>query len=164
MTEVWVRRQYNDYRIAKYELNSIEGIHWDRVSGGVGAQTPQAFLHGYVSCDGMLEGELSHSGIHGPCPHQIKVCILKMDNDPKVYAQLKEQAGPKPYRSTCREDAIRIVRDRKEIYGPELRELLKAAGHSRLNISLVLPRMERKGELTSERKGHAKVYRLPDNP
>lgn len=28
-------------------------------------------------------GEIAHSCTHGPCPHQIKVCIGKKDNDPK---------------------------------------------------------------------------------
>lgn len=94
---VWVRRQWDDsWRKASYRPRDIWNIHWDWVGGGVQAPTPQPFLHGYVSCRGMLEGELAHSGSHGPCPHVIKVCIVKKDNPPSVFSRLAEAAGPKP--------------------------------------------------------------------
>lgn len=92
---VWVRRQWNDYRKAKYKLSDIEGIHWDWISGGVQVPSPQPFIHGYVSCDGAIEGEVAHSGCHGPCPHYIKVCITKKDNK-NIFPKLLEKAGPKP--------------------------------------------------------------------
>jgi hypothetical protein len=93
---VWVRRQWNDYRKAKYRLTELKDVHWDRTSGGVWAPTPQPFLHAYVQCDGMVEGELAHSGQHGPCPHRVKVCIVKKDNSPAVFTELVRAAGPKP--------------------------------------------------------------------
>ena len=94
---VWVRRQWNSYNKAKYKLTDISGIRWDTISGGVNAPAPQPFIHGYVSCDGMSEGALDHSGIHGACPHpNIKVCIVKIDNDPMVFAKILDIAGPKP--------------------------------------------------------------------
>lgn len=99
MTEqvyIWVRRQWNDYRKAKYKLGDISNVHWDNISGGVYARAPQYFLHGYVWCNEMLEGELAHSGIHGDCSHNIKVCIVKKDNAPEVYARLTRKVGPKP--------------------------------------------------------------------
>jgi hypothetical protein len=33
--------------------------------------------------------------MHGQCPHQIKVCIVRKDNDPGVYNDLCMIAGPK---------------------------------------------------------------------
>lgn len=93
---MWVRRQWNDYRTAKYRLDAIEGVHWDSISGGVNAVAIRPFLHAYVWCDAMLEGELAHSCAHGKGPHRIKVCIVKKDNDPDVFAQLVAQSGSQP--------------------------------------------------------------------
>src|SRR6266542_6853238 len=104
---VRVRRQWNDPRVATYRLQDIEGIHWDMTSGGVQAPAPQPVLHGYVSCQRMLEGEVVHSGTHGDCPHKIKVCVVKIDNDPSVLATLCAKAGPKPARTRCHAKMIR---------------------------------------------------------
>lgn len=81
---VTVRRQWNDFATAEYRLSGIDGVHWDSVSGGVGAQALRPFLHGYVMCDGAVSGGVSHSCSHGPAPHRIKVCIVKRDNAPAV--------------------------------------------------------------------------------
>ena len=62
---VWVRRQWNDWRQARYGLNQIDGLHIDDLSGGINARSPRPFLQGYVWCDGMIEGELAHSCRHG---------------------------------------------------------------------------------------------------
>jgi hypothetical protein len=97
---VWVRRQWNSGFSALYRLAHVDGVHWDTVSGGVQAPTPQPFMHGYVWCDGMLEGEVEHSCAHGPGPHRIKVCVVKKDNTAAVIAQLLAVAGPKPPRPT----------------------------------------------------------------
>ena len=48
---VWVRRQWNDHRMAKYRLSHLRNVHWSEYSGGVYAKAPQPFLHGYVQCD-----------------------------------------------------------------------------------------------------------------
>lgn len=77
---VWVRRQWNDGREAAYRIGDVSGWHWSNVSGGVQAKANRSYLHAYVLCDGMIEGELAHSGQHGKCPHRIKVCITKTAN------------------------------------------------------------------------------------
>jgi hypothetical protein len=89
-----VRRQWNDWKIAVYKLSSISGFHWSDESGGVNAPAPQLFLHGYVMCDGMESGELSHSCRHGPPPHRIKVCITNKYNE-GIFPKLSE-LYPKP--------------------------------------------------------------------
>ena len=66
---VWVRRQWNDYRIGAFRLADVSGLHWSNVSGGVHALAPREFLHGYVSCQDILYGELAHSCQHGRGPH-----------------------------------------------------------------------------------------------
>jgi len=90
---VTVRRQWNNPATAEYRLSAIGGIHWDSVSGGVGAQAPRPFLHGYVMCDEAVSGAVSHSCRHGPPPHRIKVCIVKRDNSPAVLRALEEKMG-----------------------------------------------------------------------
>lgn len=89
---VRVRRQWNDWRIATYKLSDLADVHWDTISGGVNENTPRPFLHGYVYCDGMIDGELSHSCAHGPGPHRIKVCVVKKDNSKQVIQTLTRQA------------------------------------------------------------------------
>jgi hypothetical protein len=93
---VWVKRQFNDYRLARYPVDAVEFPHWTDISGGVRAVAPQPFLHVYVSCDGMIEGELAHSCAHGSGPHRILVCVTKSGNDPSVFQTLAAQAGPRP--------------------------------------------------------------------
>jgi len=150
------------YLIASYPLDSIRRPHWSDVSGGVYARAPQPLLHAYVMCDEMLEGEIDHSGEHGPCPHEIKVCIVKKDNDPEIYDEVKSAAEPRPERRlSCREDALRIVGERQPILGPVLRWELELRGHGQRNMSQVLPRMVRKHELSTTRSGHSLQYSLP---
>ena len=69
---VEVRRQWNDWRFAKYRLSDIENLAWDWAGGGVPAPTPQPLVHGYVWCDAPISGEVAHSCQHGPKPHRIK--------------------------------------------------------------------------------------------
>jgi hypothetical protein len=95
---VSVRRQWNDYREARYRLDDISDMHWTDVSGGVNARAPRKFVHGYVRCDGMIDGELAHSCRHGTGPHRVKVCITKKGNEP-VWPKILERAGPAPRQS-----------------------------------------------------------------
>jgi hypothetical protein len=78
--KVSVRRHPNDWQTAIYRFSDIGGLHWDRVSGGVGRKTSHDTLFGYVMCDGAMSGEVAHSCRHGPGPHKIKVCIPKTCN------------------------------------------------------------------------------------
>ncbi len=66
---------------------ALENLHWGDVSGGVNAKAPRRFPHGYVWCNEMIWGELDHSCRHGPGPHRIKVCIVKIDNK-EVWPQI----------------------------------------------------------------------------
>lgn len=78
-------------------ISDLEGVHWSRISGGVRAPAPRPFLSGYVKCDQVLEGGLSHSCMHGEGPHRIKVCVVKKDNTKEVYAKVLALAtSPKP--------------------------------------------------------------------
>jgi hypothetical protein len=97
-----VRRQWNDWRQATYRLEDFTGAHWATVSGGVKTPAPQPFIHGYVWCNAMLYGELDHSCTHRAGPHHIKVCVVKKDNMPTVFAELLGKVGPKPVKKKAR--------------------------------------------------------------
>lgn len=99
---VWVCRQWNDHRVAKYRLSDFRNVHWSEYSGGVYAKAPQPFLHGYVLCDMAIEGGVAHSGAHGRCPHSILVCVTKKANEPEIFKLLVDQAGSKPERESGR--------------------------------------------------------------
>ena len=106
--KVRVARQWNDYRIDEVDAPTLRGPHWSDVSGGVGAPAPHPFLYAYVSCDRVPN--VGHSGIHGPCPHEIKVCIIKAGSDHAAYAALADVAGPRPKRvDEARETARQIL-------------------------------------------------------
>ncbi len=82
--KVQIRRQWNDWRIGEVELSQLDDLHWDSVSGGVHAPAPRPFIHAYVKCTD-VEGDISHSGAHGECPHRIKVVLVKKDNSRVVW-------------------------------------------------------------------------------
>jgi len=82
-----VRRQWNDFRIGETDLETLNGLHWDRISGGARARAPRPFLSAYVLCT-EINGDIAHSCMHGTGPHEIKVVIVKKDNDPEVYEEV----------------------------------------------------------------------------
>lgn len=92
MTTVFVRRQWNDYRIAEVRPEDLRDPHWRMSSGGVGKRSPRPVLHARMLCTAVQSGELAHSCEHGPPPHDILVCIVKKDNTRAVYAELEEAA------------------------------------------------------------------------
>jgi hypothetical protein len=89
---VYVRRQWNDWRIGGVRKADLQGLHWDDVSGGIGRRSPRTMLYGYVWCDRVVEGEVAHSCAHGRGPHEIKVCVCKKDNSRALYRELEAQA------------------------------------------------------------------------
>ena len=92
---VQVRHQWNDWRLATFRIGDVSGWHWDNKSGGVNSIAPQFFVHAYVWCNAMLDGELAHSCSHGSGPHRIKVCLTKTGNE-KAWEHMLALAGPRP--------------------------------------------------------------------
>lgn len=94
--KIFIRRQWSDWRVAEVELDKLQNLHWDTVSGGVYASIPQPFVHGYIWCDEIKDEDFPHSCVHGQGPHQIKVCIIKKDNSSDVFNEILKIVGPKP--------------------------------------------------------------------
>lgn len=103
---VRVRRQWNDWRIGTVRFPDLSTPFWDDMSGGVQALAPRPFLHAYIFCTDIVEGEVAHSCMHKGeftidengherWVHRIKVCMTKVDNpDPAVRPVL--WGPPKP--------------------------------------------------------------------
>ncbi len=87
-TVIRVRRHWNDWKIGSVLLDKLSGLHWDTMSGGVGRASPRPMIYGYMLCTDLVSGEVAHSGAHGPCPHRIKVVVVKKDNDKRVVEAL----------------------------------------------------------------------------
>ena len=90
-----VTRSKGDYKSATVKINNLDGFHWDTTSGGARVYTGTYNLYAYMSCDKIEKGEIGHSGIHGPCPHNIKVYISKGSNE-KYFNYIARGAGEKP--------------------------------------------------------------------
>ena len=90
-----IRRQWNDWRIGEVDFTKLSNIGWDRYSGVVNVPTPKKFIHAYIWCN-EYKGELAHSCQHGKGPLNIKICIIKTDDEPSVLAKIENEAGTKP--------------------------------------------------------------------
>lgn len=147
---ILVRRQYNDYKAAKYRLNDLTGLHWDKVSGGVKAIAIKYFIFGFVMCNEALEGKVAHSCSHGSYPHSIKVCALKKDN-PDIYDILVEKAGPNPNKrlsnpstgNYCKTDIINLLKENRVMKKNEIISKLVNIGHTEGNAVGVLKKLEK---------------------
>lgn len=62
---VWVRRQWDSSLSASYRFADLRGLHLGDVSGGIGKRANQEYVHAYVACDAMIDGDLDHSCQHG---------------------------------------------------------------------------------------------------
>ena len=170
---VVVRRQPTDYRTAEYLYTSFENPEWHDVSGGVRESLfGQSFIYGYVMCDEAIGGEVAHSGQHGienhgPCPHRIKVCALKKDNDKEIYKKLCKVAGPRPAierakpksGNTCKKDILIILSEKKEMRGADLIDELLKIGHWYNNTKAVLKKLCREKRLTCIQDPSDKRYK-----
>lgn len=95
VNDVYIRRHWKDWKVGSVDLERLDGLHWGQISGGVQRVSPRPYIYGYVTCT-EIEGEIAHSGVHGPCPHSIKVCVVPSDNGKEIWKKLIEIAGPEP--------------------------------------------------------------------
>ena len=95
---VRVRRDWDDHRVGTVRWSDLGTPRWDMVSGGTQTRTPRPFVHGYVMCD-KVRGDIAHSCIHGPGPHNIQVCIVEKDNSRQDCDYLMHTARSSPPRS-----------------------------------------------------------------
>ena len=90
---VYVRRDWNDRGVGRVRWSDLHGPRWHMVSGGAQIVNPLPLLHAYVWYD-KVRVTIGHSCAHGLGPHNIKVCMLREDNNRRIWRRLLELAGP----------------------------------------------------------------------
>jgi hypothetical protein len=85
---VWVRCQWHDWRRGKVLLSNLQGLHWCSHSGAAEGPASRRFIHGYINCNQILEGEVAHSCSQEGRPHRIRVSIVRKDN-PKTFEKIR---------------------------------------------------------------------------
>ncbi len=129
---VWVVRHKGDWKKGKVKLSDVKNLRWDDISGGIRKYTGTCELYGYIWCNQIIEGEIGHSGIHGPCPHNIKVLIQKCDNDNGIYNDLAAEADKNSKKFSDNSERIgaadiirEIVREQQGILATEVAKILE---------------------------------------
>jgi len=84
---VRIQSEWNGWHAAEVKLDDLEAIHWLQPTGA-----PHPLLHAYVSCACLASGDIPHDRGRTPCPHRIRVCVLKRHVVPSVYAELAQRA------------------------------------------------------------------------
>jgi len=92
-TVVRVRRHWNDSLQATVERECIAGLHISETPGGEHAGSLRFVVTGYVWCDALIKGNLSHTCQQDDGPHRIKVVMLAEDNLKSVMRELETEAA-----------------------------------------------------------------------
>ena len=81
-----IQREWNGWRTAQVPLSALESVHWFRPAGA-----PRSLVHGYVSCEQIVAGDIDHECAGKP-RHRLLVCVLKCHTADAVYSQLAQRA------------------------------------------------------------------------
>jgi hypothetical protein len=84
---VVVQRAWSEWRTALVRVSDLEDVHWFRPAGAV-----RPLIHGYVWCDKIVSGRLSHDCTTSACPHRVLVCLLKSHTTGCVFDALARRA------------------------------------------------------------------------
>jgi len=82
-----VRSAWNGWETAEIRLADLNDIHWLQPTGA-----PKPLVHGYVSCQCIVEGQIPHDCPGTRPPHRVLVCVLKNHTIASVYTQLTRRA------------------------------------------------------------------------
>jgi len=81
-----IQREWNGWRTAQVRASALQSVHWHQPSGA-----PKPLLHGYISCEEILAGNISHECAGTP-GHRLLVCVLKCHTADAIYAALAHRA------------------------------------------------------------------------
>ncbi len=88
---VFIRRRPNDESLASIEFNKLGPTIWSNEFGGYGGAGEEKCVRATVVCSDVYDVTGSiHTGIHGPCPHNILVVVLEQDN-PRFWEKIHSQ-------------------------------------------------------------------------
>ena len=91
---VYVARQPGGVSAA-VPLSALRDFHTRTQSGGRGEATYFPHLYARVSCTDVDNPDFGHSGSHGPCPHEIVVCVESTERE-DVWNAICDLAGYHP--------------------------------------------------------------------
>jgi len=74
---------WSGWQNAEVRLRDIRDVHWFRPD-----RAPHAFLHGFVSCRDIVNGQIPHHCDGASAPHTLRVCLLKRHVIASAYAEL----------------------------------------------------------------------------
>jgi hypothetical protein len=163
-----VSRHKIDHKKASVKIENLRDFRWDTTSGGAKVYTGTIGLYADMTCTDLEDGKIGHSGIHGKCPHNIKVYIPKQQNK-KYYSLLAEKAGDRPENPNKNAfgtaDRIRdIVSENPGITTVEVANMLKKDGVKKETVQNSVRRLKTanfktKSKLRAERyKNTQKLY------
>jgi hypothetical protein len=82
-----VHREWHGWRSAEVRFSDLQEIHWHQPSGA-----PHSLIHAYVSCTGLVTGDIPHDCDGKSAPHKLLVCVLKRHALPSAYTALVRYA------------------------------------------------------------------------
>jgi hypothetical protein len=91
-----VRPGWGDWHVAHVAVVDLRDLHWDHVADEPSADPAAPVLFGFTRCDAVVAGELPHGHLGDSHPHNLRVCVLREDNDRVVFDRLALEAGPRP--------------------------------------------------------------------
>ena len=83
-----VHDRWDGWRTAEIRLKDIQEVHWFQPNGA-----PRPFLHGFVLCSDVVNGNLLHECRDDSRPHRLHVCILKSHAVTSAFVQLSRTAA-----------------------------------------------------------------------
>ncbi|MBS1818421.1 MAG: hypothetical protein JSU08_10855 [Acidobacteria bacterium] len=83
---VVVQREWNGWRKALVPLYALEDVHWHQPAGA-----PRPLVHGYVSSESLLSGDVPHDWAEGGEP-RLLVCVLRRHTVPSLFDELARRA------------------------------------------------------------------------
>lgn len=98
MAIVKIRRSMDSYQCAEIEDGDLGEFKWTRYPGGNHIKMRSECISALAPLS-KIDGHVAHSGQHREewmNNQPIRVVILKSDNEPGVYIELKKIVGPKP--------------------------------------------------------------------
>jgi hypothetical protein len=86
-TLIRVHLEWNGWRSAEVRLEDFTGVHWFQPKGA-----PRQLLHGFISAEKILAGDLPDPG-EGSLPPRLRVCVLKRHTVSSVFQELERRAS-----------------------------------------------------------------------
>ena len=161
---VVIRRDPNSPHESECNIDLIDGLHWDCISGGSGIRHGFYCLYGYIPYELAAE-QVACSGTHNLGYNVAKVCIPESVNLQEKYRdayQLLLNLAPAKPESIiserrpvgyppCTKMILQILRENKTMHRGDLRQNLLAVGYHHSTIRNAISYLEKTNRIRVER-------------